>query len=120
MSMGLGGWLPVLAGSAWGWWLASRRGEFPTAGNDRGRPAALFSYPWLTAALLDAMVWNLVAHATVLALQPANLWPLVAWLLGATYLHATSTWRPRRVAAWLATTLAALALAAAVMRAISV
>ena len=120
MSMGLGGWLPVLAGSAWGWWLASRRGEFPTAGNDRGRPAALFSYPWLTAALLGAMVWNLVARATVLALQPANLWPLVAWLLGATYLHATSTWRPRRVAAWLATTLAALALAAAVMRAISV
>ena len=102
-SIGLGGWLAVCAGSVWGLWLASRHGEFPTAATDRGRPAALFSYPWLTAALLAAVAWNLAAHATILALQPGDLWPLVAWLLGAIYLHATSTWRPRRVAAWLAT-----------------
>ena len=118
-SIGLGGWLAVCAGSVWGLWLASRHGEFPTAATDRGRPAALFSYPWLTAALLAAVAWNLAARATILALQPGDLWPLVAWLLGAIYLHATSTWRPRRVAAWLATALAALALAAAVMSAIS-
>jgi hypothetical protein len=119
MSIGLGGWLPVLAGSAWGWWLASRRGEFPTAGNDRGRLAALFSYPWLTVALLAGVAWNLAARATILALQPGDLWPLVAWLLGATYLHATSTWRPRRVAAWLATVLAGLAFVAAVLTALN-
>ena len=118
-SIGLGGWLTVLAGSMWGLWLASRHEEFPTAATDRGRPAALFSYPWLTVALLAAVAWNLAARATILALQPGDLWPLVAWLLGATYLHATSTWRPRRVAAWLATALAALALAAAVMSAFS-
>ena len=118
-SIGLGGWLAVCAGSVWGLWLASRHGEFPTAATDRGRPAALFSYPWLTAALLAAVAWNLAARATILALQPGDLWPLVAWLLGAIYLHATSTWRPRRMAAWLATALAALALAAAVMCAIS-
>ena len=117
--IGLGGWLTVCAGSMWGLWLANRRGEFPAAATDRGRPAALFSYPWLTAALLAAVVWNLTARATILVFQPADLWPLVAWLLGAIYLHATSTWRPRRVAAWLATALAALALAAAVMSAIS-
>ena len=46
-------------------------------------------------------------------------WAFGRYRLGATYLHATSTWRPRRVAAWLATALAALALAAAVMSAIS-
>jgi hypothetical protein len=119
-SIGLGGWLPALAGSVWGLWLAGRRGAFPTAATDRGRSAALFSYPWLTAALLVMILWNLAARATILALQPGDLWPLVAWLLGAIYLHATSTWRPRRVAAWLATLLAALALAAAVMSAISV
>jgi len=118
-SIGLGGWLAVCAGSVWGLWLASRHGEFPTATTDRGRSAALFSYPWLTAALLAAVAWNLAARATILALQPGDLWPLVAWLLGAIYLHATSTWRPRRVAAWLATSIAALALAAAVMAAIS-
>jgi hypothetical protein len=118
-SIGLGGWLAVCAGSVWGLWLASRHGEFPAAATDRGRPAALFSYPWLTAALLVAVAWNLAAHATVLVLQPGDLWPLVAWLLGAIYLHATSTWRPRRVAAWLATALAVLALGAAVMGAVS-
>jgi hypothetical protein len=118
-SIGLGGWLAVCAGSVWGLWLASRHGEFPAAATDRGRPAALFSYPWLTAALLAAVAWNLAARATVLVLQPGDLWPLVAWLLGAIYLHATSTWRPRRVAAWLATALAVLALGAAVMGAVS-
>jgi hypothetical protein len=118
-SIGLGGWLAVLAGSVWGLWLASRRGEFPAAATDRGRPAALFSYPWLTAALLAAVAWNLAARATILALQPGDLWPVVAWLLGAIYLHATSTWRPRRVAAWLATGLAALAFAAAVLTALN-
>ena len=118
-SIGLGGWLAVCAGSVWGLWLASRHGEFPAAATDRGRPAALFSYPWLTAALLAAVAWNLVAHATILALQPGDLWPLVAWLLGAIYLHATSTWRPRRVAAWLATVLAGLAFAAAVLTALN-
>ena len=66
------------------------------------------------------ILWNLAARATILALQPGDLWPLVAWLLGAIYLHATSSWRPRRVAAWLATVVAALTLAAAVMSAISV
>jgi hypothetical protein len=118
-SIGLGGWLAVCAGSVWGLWLASRHGEFPTAATDRGRPAALFSYPWLTAALLAAVAWNLAAHATILALQPGDLWPLVAWLLGAIYLHATSTWRPRRVAAWLATVVAGLAFVAAVLTALS-
>jgi ABC-type transport system involved in cytochrome c biogenesis permease subunit len=100
-------------------WLASRHGEFPTAATDRGRAAALFSYPWLTAALLAAVGWNLAARATILALQPGELWPLVAWLLGAIYLHATSTWRPRRVAAWLATVLAGLAFVAAVLTALN-
>ena len=57
--------------------------RFSTAATDRGRPAVLFSYPWLTAALLASVAWNLAAHATVLALQPGDLWPLVGWLLGA-------------------------------------
>jgi hypothetical protein len=118
-SIGLGGWLPVFTGSAWGLWLAGRRGEFPMAATDRGRAAALFSYPWLTAALLVTLLWNLTARATILVLQPGDLWPLVVWLLGATYLHATSSWRPRRVAAWLATALAVLALIAALLAALS-
>ena len=117
--IGLGGWLAVCAGSVWGLWLAGRRGELPTAATDRGRPPAIFSYPWLTAALLTGMAWNLATRATILALQPGDLWPLVAWLLGAIYLHATSTWRPRRVAAWLATVLAGLTLLAAVLAALN-
>ena len=118
-SIGLGGWLAVCAGSVWGLWQASRHDEFPSAATDRGRPAALFSYPWLTAALLAAVAWNLAARATILTLQPGDLWPLVAWLIGAIYLHVTSTWRPRRVAAWLATVLASLAFVAAVLSALN-
>jgi hypothetical protein len=119
-SIGLGGWLPVLTGSAWGLWLANRRGALPSAAADRGRMVALFSYPWLTSALLIAVVWNLAARATIMTAVPGELWPVVAWLLGASYLHATSSWRPRRVAAWLATLLAGLALSAAVFAALSV
>lgn len=119
-SIGLGGWLPVLAGSAWGLWSAGRRGVLPGPAADRGRMVALFSYPWLTAALLAGMLWNLAARAAILTIVPGELWLVVAWLLGATYLHATSSWRPRRLAAWLGPVIAALALAAAVLSAINV
>ena len=50
---------------------------------------------------------------------PGDLWLIVAWLLGGIYLHATSTWRPLRLPAWLATALAAFTLAAAVLAALS-
>ena len=75
----------------------------------------MFSYPWLTAALLAGLVWNLATHAIVLQAIPADLWLVVVWLLGGVYLHATSSWRPLRLPAWLGMVLAAACLAAAVM-----
>ncbi len=118
-SVGLGGWAPALCGSAWGVWAAGRRGEFPSAAGDAGRAPALFAFPWLTAAILVAVLWSLAAHVTVLETTRGNLWLLAAWLFGAAYLHATSAWRPLHWPAQLATALAGLATASAVMVALN-
>ena len=128
-SVGLGGWLPVLAASVVGRAQALHApvavAELPhikiaarIAANP-GRAAALSSYPWLTAGGLTAVVWNLSAHVMPVRAVPGDLWLIVAWLLGGIYLHVTSTWRPPRLPAWLATALAALTLAAAVLAALS-
>ncbi len=84
---------------------------------DWGRRAALFSFPWLTAACLSGAAWNLVAHATIVRAAPAELWTLSAWLCGAAYLHVTSGWRPLRLPGWLAPLLVALVVAAGVLAA---
>ncbi len=115
--VGLGGWLPALAASAL-WSVRSRR-LGARAAADPGRPPALFSYPWLTAAVLAGIVWNLTAHVTVLRGAAAELWLLVAWLLGGVYLHATSNWRPVRLPAWVAAALAGITMAAAVLAALA-
>lgn len=80
---------------------------------DAGRGAALFCYPWLTAAVLLGAGRNLAAYATLWRGEPGELWLLAAWLLAGAYLHLTSSWRPLRLPAWLPALLAALAFAAA-------
>ncbi len=80
---------------------------------DAGRGAALFCYPWLTAAVLLVAGRNLAAYATLWRGEPGELWLLAAWLLAGAYLHLTSSWRPLRLPAWLPALLAALAFAAA-------
>jgi hypothetical protein len=80
---------------------------------DAGRGAALFGYPWLTAAALLTAGWNLAAYATLWRGAPGELWLLAAWLLAGAYLHLTSSWRPLNLPAWLPTLVAALAFAAA-------
>lgn len=82
---------------------------------DHGRGAALFSFPWLTAACLAGGAYNLVAYGTVSRAAPADSWLLTAWLLGGAYLHVTSSWRPLRLPGWLAPLLAVATLAAGLL-----
>lgn len=140
-SIGLGGWIVAWTASmAWilQIWRRSQaatvqrpagapsaEGELPQTiepeaawpAEDLGRRAALFSFPWLTAACLTGAAWNLVAHAAVVRAAPAELWTLSAWLFGAAYLHVTSSWRPLRLPGWLAPLLAALVVAAGILAA---
>ncbi|MCX7706515.1 MAG: hypothetical protein N2204_00715 [Anaerolineae bacterium] len=140
-SIGLGGWIVAWTASmAWilQIWRRSRAaqarmsaGEVETdsqrpevsepeaawPAEDLGRRAALFSFPWLTGACLCGVAWNLTAHAAIVRAAPAELWTLSAWLLGAAYLHVTSSWRPLRLPGWLATALAALVVVAGVLAA---
>jgi|GEM_PF-1980689 len=127
MSVGLGGWLPALAASTL-WSLGSvlarphaglSRPQIASSASDPGRVAALFSFPWLTAVGLVGMMWNLAAHTTVVQIVPGDLWCIIAWLTGGIYLHATSGWRPLPLPPWLATVLAAVTAAAAVLAALS-
>ncbi len=142
-SIGLGGWIVAWTASmAWilQIWRRSRaatvqrpaeappgEGELPDTiepeaalpAEDPGRRAALFSFPWLTAACLCGVAWNLIGHATIVRAAPAELWTLSAWLLGAAYLHVTSSWRPLRLPGWLAPVLAALVVAAGILAAVS-
>lgn len=141
-SIGLGGWIVAWTASV-AWLLriwrrsqavprAQQPTEEPTTppelpepiepeaawpAEDFGRRAALFSFPWLTAACLCNAAWNLVAHAAVVQASPAELWTLSAWLIGAAYLHVTSSWQPLRLPGWLAPLLAALVVAAGILAA---
>jgi hypothetical protein len=94
---------PMLRGSARG--LRGRAG-------DPGRAIALAAFPLLTGALLLGSLWGLFVLATPVAPVAAEMWLLVAWLLAAAYLHATSGWRPLRAPAWLAPVLVMAALLA--------
>ena len=118
-ALGLGGWLVVLAASlTWAIRGLRQREAHGRPADDPGRPAALTSFLWLTAALVAAALWQLVLRGAATHPAPAALWQAVTWLLGAGYLHVTSNWRPVRLPAWIATLLAGLALAAAVMAAL--
>jgi hypothetical protein len=116
-SVGLGGWLPTLAASAL--WSVRAGLLNSRAAADPGRVPALFSYPWLTAAGLVGVLWNLASHVTVLQATAADLWLLAAWLLGGIYLHATSNWRPLRLPAWLSLALAGITMATALLAAVT-
>lgn len=142
-SVGLGGWIVAwMASMAWilQIWRRSRAvavqrpAEAPPGENelpdtiepeaawpaeDLGRRAALFSFPWLTAACLTGMAWNLIGYAAIVRAVPGELWTLSAWLFGAAYLHVTSSWRPLRLPGWLAPVLAALVVAAGILAAVS-
>jgi hypothetical protein len=79
---------------------------------DPGRALALAGFPLLTAALLASGAWDYLAFAALWRAVASEMWLLAAWCTGAAYLHATSGWRPLRVPAWLAVTLAAATLVA--------
>ncbi len=141
-SIGLGGWLPVLATSLV-WYRQAVTGALappsaaPTGEAERpevpppalavpvlvrpaedfGRSAALFSQPWLTAACLVGGAWNVVAYVALNRAAAADLWLVAAWLLAAAYLLVTSSWRPLRLPGWLALLLAAATLAAGLLAA---
>ncbi len=144
-SIGLGGWLPTLAASVY-WYSrtlsrsapagapkdsgdsADPAGDVPTApvrpetvkpAEDPGRIAALFSFPWLTAACLASAAWSLISGAAIDQAVPANLWLWAAWLVGGAYLDITSSWRPLRVSGWLSPFLAAGVLVVGVLAAVA-
>lgn len=117
-AVGLGGWPIVLATSLpWAVRALRRRETRGRLVDDPGRPAALVAFPWLTAALLAGALWQLAVRAAPWELAAAAAWQGAAWLLGASYLHITSNWRPVVAPVWLAPLLAGLATAAAVMAA---
>lgn len=96
---------------------ALARSETVKPAEDPGRIAALFSFPWLTAACLASAVWSMISGAAIDQAVPANLWLGAAWLVGGAYLNITSSWRPLRVSGWLSPCLAAGALVAGVLAA---
>ncbi len=109
IGLGLGGWLPALAAD-----IVQGATEVPTRA--AGWPALRLSFPWLTAAIFVGAVWSLAAHATPWRGVAAELWQVIAWLLGGIYLHAASgTWRPTRGTAWLAPVIAGCGLAVALL-----
>lgn len=79
---------------------------------DPGRLGALVAFPLLTAAMLLGSAWGLVSFAAPVRPVASEMWLLVAWLLAAAYLHATSGWRPLRAPAWLSAILILAAFAA--------
>ncbi len=57
------------------------------AATGRALAALRFSYPWLTAAIVAAGLWNAVAFASPWRSRPGDLWLAVTWLIGAACLH---------------------------------
>lgn len=124
--LGAGVWLPAALAS--GFFAAGRvaqeaapAAEHPTAGRpvDPGRLPAVIGFPLLTAALLAAVLWNVLGYAAAWRNALPDLWLLVTWLLGVAYLHATSPWHPLGLPRWFQSLLAAAACGAAVLSALS-
>lgn len=119
--LGLGGWLPTASASLlWRMQTSSARHRLTGATSpaaDPGRATALFSYPWLIAAVLAGETWGLAAFATLGGGDAASFWLLAACALGAAYLQTTSSRRPSRLPAWLPPVLAALTVIAALLAA---
>lgn len=131
--LGLGAWIPALAGT-FAWTL---RGAFATPAElldpalpprlhgmtgragDPGRAVALAGYPLLTAAWLLGGAWSVLSYATPWRAVPGELWLAAAWAFGAAYFHATSGWRPLRVARWAVLLLATAVVVSAVAAALS-
>jgi hypothetical protein len=86
-------------------------------GDQVGRAALRAAYPWLTLALLAGAGWNLTAYALAWRGTPAEIWLVIAWLLGAAYLHGTGGYRAVKLGRLPLVMLAAAGLAAAVMAA---
>lgn len=97
VGIGGGGLLLAAAGSVWGRMRRPVVAPATVAWGDAGRAAALAGYPWLTAAGLASILWNLATQAAIVRAAPGDLWLWAAWLLGGVYLHATSGWRPLRL-----------------------
>lgn len=122
VGVGLGAWLPALAASIrWAVGEASSAFEPPQGGpliqsraGDPGRGLALIAFPVLVAAVLVGAAWSVAAFALPLRAVAAEMWLLTALCLAMAYFHATSSWRPLRVPAWLPALLALLTLAAGV------
>ena len=116
VGLGGGGLLLAAAGSVAGR-LRRPAETAPAAWGDAGRAAALTGFPWLTAAGLAGMAWDLATQAAIVRAAPGDLWLWAAWLLGGIYLHATSGWRPLRLPGRWAPLVAAAAALAGVLAA---
>ncbi len=121
--LGLGVWLPAFVASV-RWAAGEAAPASETAAHpaplmqgragDPGRGIALAAFPLLAAAAALGSIWSLLAFALPVRAVAAEMWLLTALCLAAAYFHATSSWRPLRIPAWLPALLALLTLAAAV------
>jgi hypothetical protein len=98
VGIGLGGWLDAFASSVGAFW-PDRHDCAPAQSLHQGLEAG---YPWLTAALVLEGLWDLAAYAVVWRGTPAEIWLLVACLVGYIYLQTARLNRTSLAGRWLA------------------
>ncbi len=116
-SLGLGGWLFVCAANVTAVWQGRVSPRVSQAGQASARGVLRAGYPWLTAALLAAGAWQMAAFAAPWRAVPADLWLVVAWLLGGAYLALEDARWARSLGAWPPAALSLAGLASALLAA---
>jgi hypothetical protein len=116
-SLGLGGWLFVCAGNLAALWQGRVNATVSEAAPGTAHAVLRAGYPWLTAALLAGGSWQMAAYAVPWRGVPADLWLVVAWLLGGAYLMLGSARWAKRLGAWPPAVLSFAGLAAALLAA---
>lgn len=116
-SLGLGGWLFVFAGNLAALWQGRVNATVSEAAPGTAHAVLRAGYPWLTAALLAGGSWQMAAYAVPWRGVPADLWLVVAWLLGGAYLMLGSARWAKSLGAWPPAVLSFAGLAAALLAA---
>jgi hypothetical protein len=114
-SLGLGGWPFVFAGNLAALWRGRVKADVSQAGPRTAHVLLRAAYPWLTFALLAGGTWQMAAYAVPWRGMPADLWLVVAWLLGGAYLMLGSVRWAKRLGAWPPAVLSLAGLVAALL-----
>jgi hypothetical protein len=116
-SLGLGGWPFVCAGNLAALWQGRGKAAVSPTVPGPAQVVVRAGYPWLTAALLASGAWQMAAYAVPWRDMPADLWLVVAWLIGGVYLMLGSARWAKSLGAWPPAVLSLAGLAAALLAA---